>query len=74
MTITLIVRLRSRGIERAVVMTTDNGFRVHNILGCVGVRPEAGGGRVGRERQPSLKLYFQFGRTPSIPALLFPSM
>lgn len=47
MTVTLIVRLRVPGIERPVVMATDNGFWVHNILGCVRVRvaERRGGGR-----------------------------
>lgn len=67
------MRLRNGRIERPVVMATDNGFWVHNILGRDRERDAARGVGVGRERQPSLKLYFQFGRTPSIPAPLFPS-
>lgn len=45
MTVTLIVRLRVSGIERSVAIATDNGFWVHNILGCVRVRVVEGAGR-----------------------------
>lgn len=71
MSITLIVRLRSQGIERVVVMATDNGFWVH-ILGCVGQRGIAGCGGVFDGSSSHLLNYISsFGRTLSIPALHF---